>query len=393
MESECLTVVMEEKRQNRIGIITMYYNSSNYGGLLQAYALCKYLNDSGYPTKQITYDFYRKTISSSKDYKNLVSFLFKRLQKRTNNLIIKTINIIHGVSELRKDRRNICAEFRASIPHTETVYNDNSIEDCNNLFDIFIAGSDQIWNGSRRYDLVSFLGFVSDKKKIALAPSFGSEIEDYNKRSFSKEIRKFQLLSAREQEGVDNIAELTGRDAIRLSDPTSFLTPDEWRDFSKAADDLEGEYIFIHFLDKPCDFALQAMEKLRSDRGLPMVAFAYPQEEYERIKGIRFCNGGPREYVKYIDRASYVMTDSFHTTLFSIYFNTSFFTFHRQYTHNAKQTSRISNLLTLYGCEERFVADMAAFIEILDSDLPDSFEIRDKERQKLIGYLKKALDD
>lgn len=49
MESECLTVVMEEKRQNRIGIITMYYNSSNYGGLLQAYALCKYLNDSGYP--------------------------------------------------------------------------------------------------------------------------------------------------------------------------------------------------------------------------------------------------------------------------------------------------------------------------------------------------------
>ena len=260
-------------------------------------------------------------------------------------------------------------------------------------FIAFIAGSDQIWNGSRRYDLVSFLGFVSDKKKIALAPSFGSEIEDYNKRSFSKEIRKFQLLSAREQEGVDNIAELTGRDAIRLSDPTSFLTPDEWRDFSKAADDLEGEYIFIHFLDKPCDFALQAMEKLRSDRGLPMVAFAYPQEEYERIKGIRFCNGGPREYVKYIDRASYVMTDSFHTTLFSIYFNTSFFTFHRQYTHNAKQTSRISNLLTLYGCEERFVADMAAFIEILDSDLPDSFEIRDKERQKLIGYLKKALDD
>ena len=91
MESECLTVVMEEKRQNRIGIITMYYNSSNYGGLLQAYALCKYLNDSGYPTKQITYDFYRKTISSSKDYKNLVSFLFKRLQKRTNNLIIKMI--------------------------------------------------------------------------------------------------------------------------------------------------------------------------------------------------------------------------------------------------------------------------------------------------------------
>ena len=361
----------------KIGIITSI-SKGNYGNKLQNYALLKTLKDLGYEVE---------TVNRKKEDK--VKLIFYKLKTLIRDIL--KINYRSGICR----RENIFRKFDKKYLNISRYWtHENHYKSgINEEFDYFVCGSDQIWNGSRRYDLVSFLGFVSDKKKIALAPSFGSEIEDYNKRSFSKEIRKFQLLSAREQEGVDNIAELTGRDAIRLSDPTSFLTPDEWRDFSKAADDLEGEYIFIHFLDKPCDFALQAMEKLRSDRGLPMVAFAYPQEEYERIKGIRFCNGGPREYVKYIDRASYVMTDSFHTTLFSIYFNTSFFTFHRQYTHNAKQTSRISNLLTLYGCEERFVADMAAFIEILDSDLPDSFEIRDKERQKLIGYLKKALDD
>ena len=377
----------------KIGLVTLW--KRNYGSALQCYATKSMVEKMGYhciPLYRTFPGIQRYTYYLGEIVRFAIdSFRYKGYISKYTSLRSagkKSIGSLSKKSEESIDRF-VDDTLQPEGYSYSQLKNIGKSED----FIAFIAGSDQIWNGSRRYDLVSFLGFVSDKKKIALAPSFGSEIEDYNKRSFSKEIRKFQLLSAREQEGVDNIAELTGRDAIRLSDPTSFLTPDEWRDFSKAADDLEGEYIFIHFLDKPCDFALQAMEKLRSDRGLPMVAFAYPQEEYERIKGIRFCNGGPRDYVKYIDRASYVMTDSFHTTLFSIYFNTSFFTFHRQYTHNAKQTSRISNLLTLYGCEERFVADMAAFIEILDSDLPDSFEIRDKERQKLIGYLKKALDD
>ena len=264
MESECLTVVMEEKRQNRIGIITMYYNSSNYGGLLQAYALCKYLNDSGYPTKQITYDFYRKTISSSKDYKNLVSFLFKRLQKRTNNLIIKTINIIHGVSELRKDRRNICAEFRASIPHTETVYNDNSIEDCNNLFDIFIAGSDQVWNPDV-FRPSFFLSFVNEeKKKISYAASIGNSITGKEMQSeYEDALNKFDRISVREKSDINKLEDLCKKRVEWVVDPVFLLTEKQWETVSSPVQlNINKEYIFCYFLG---GFAAYARNPLSAD--------------------------------------------------------------------------------------------------------------------------------
>ena len=228
MESECLTVVMEEKRQNRIGIITMYYNSSNYGGLLQAYALCKYLNDSGYPTKQITYDFYRKTISSSKDYKNLVSFLFKRLQKRTN----------------------ICAEFRASIPHTETVYNDNSIEDCNNLFDIFIAGSDQVWNPDV-FRPSFFLSFVNEeKKKISYAASIGNSITGKEMQSeYEDALNKFDRISVREKSDINKLEDLCKKRVEWVVDPVFLLTEKQWETVSSPVQlNINKEYIFCYFL-------------------------------------------------------------------------------------------------------------------------------------------------
>ena len=52
-----------DKNKKRVGILTMYYNSANYGGLLQAYALVRYLNNKGVEAKQITYDFSRITIN------------------------------------------------------------------------------------------------------------------------------------------------------------------------------------------------------------------------------------------------------------------------------------------------------------------------------------------
>ena len=151
--------------------------------------------------------------------------------------------------------------------------------------------------------------------------------------------------------------------------------------------------IFIHFLDKPCDTAIQTIKELRFETRLPIVAFAYPHEEYEGIEGLNFYDGGPKEYVKFIDQAKYVMTDSFHTTLFSIYFRITFFTFHRQYTHSAKQTNRITNLLRMYRCEERLIGDIGDFRNALGEKIPDNSKVMEKERQKLIEYLKEALTD
>ena len=352
MESECLTVVMEEKRQNRIGIITMYYNSSNYGGLLQAYALCKYLNDSGYPTKQITYDFYRKTISSSKDYKNLVSFLFKRLQKRTNNLIIKTINIIHGVSELRKDRRNICAEFRASIPHTETVYNDNSIEDCNNLFDIFIAGSDQVWN---KYltgnDLMYFIPIRSVRKiSYAVSMEYKSldDISDHPEFYLST-LSSYAAISVREKAIADRLGTIGIKKVKMTCDPTLLLTKKDYLQLIKRGTRLSyGKYILVYHL-------------AYSDELNKLAGYISQQTGFEvinvhtqlrtRRKKMEIQDFGPIDLLSLINNAEYVLTTSFHAVAFSLILEKQF------YAIKTAFSNRIENILRCMNIENRLLED------------------------------------
>ena len=360
MESECLTVVMEEKRQNRIGIITMYYNSSYYGGLLQAYALCKYLNDSGYPTKQITYDFYRKTISSSKDYKNLVSFLFKRLQKRTNNLIIKTINIIHGVSELRKDRRNICAEFRASIPHTETVYNDNSIEDCNNLFDIFIAGSDQVWNPDV-FRPSFFLSFVNEeKKKISYAASIGNSITGKEMQSeYEDALNKFDRISVREKSDINKLEDLCKKRVEWVVDPVFLLTEKQWETVSSPVQlNINKEYIFCYFLGDDKRHR-EIAQKVAIMCNCAIVTIPYMQMNYRKCDSKfgdeKLLDLTPAQFLYLVKNAKGIFTDSFHATAFSIIFNKWFITFGR--TDHPRMNERITSITSLYNCGDRCVLD------------------------------------
>ena len=207
------------------------------------------------------------------------------------------------------------------------------------------------------------------------------------KRDLKKAIKKFDYLSVRELDGVEKIKGLTGRNALLLSDPTVLLSPEEWIDFSNTAKSIEGRYIFVHFLDTPCKEALNAIKELHSKAGVPVVAFAYPHEEYSEIEELTFCDGAVQEYVKYIDEAQYVITDSFHTTLFSIYFNRSFFTFRRQYRHSASQNVRITNLLSIYGLEERLIDNNNTFRHMWNSELKDCTETIEREREKLMKYL------
>ena len=375
----------------KVGLVTLW--KRNYGSALQCYATKSAVEKLGYRCVPLF-----RTFPGVLRYTYYVGELFR---VAANSARYKNY-LTNYVSLRAAGKKSICslsAKSESSLDQfVQTVlqpegYSYIRLKEIGKSeeFAAFIAGSDQIWNGARRYDPVSFLEFVPNKKKIALAPSFGTEIEIYNKKPFARAIKKFQYLSAREQDGAEKINDLTGRKAVRLSDPTALLSPNEWRDFSNSAKSAKGDYIFLHFLDTPCDDALIAIDELRNETGFSLVAFAYPHEEYNRVEGIRFYDGGVQEYVKYIDHARYVMTDSFHTTLFSIYFDTPFFTFHRQYMHNASQTSRITNLLSLYGLEERLVADINTFRHIWNSKMEDCTVTREKEREKLTGYIKKSL--
>lgn len=88
--------------RKRVGILTMYYNSANYGGLLQAYALARYLNYRNFESKQITYDFSRTTININIPNKKWTSKFILRVKKLIKNMLNEGSNIVHGLAGLKK---------------------------------------------------------------------------------------------------------------------------------------------------------------------------------------------------------------------------------------------------------------------------------------------------
>lgn len=377
----------------KVGLVTLW--KRNYGSILQCYATKTTVEKMGYECIPL----YR-TFSGANRY---IYYMHELMHVMING--VRQRGYLKRYMSLRTaGNKSISSLSDASADNLDWFvekvirpkgYSYSKLKEIGKSKDYiaFIAGSDQIWNVARRYDPVAFLDFVTDKTRIALAPSFGTADKIDNIKALIKALKKFQYLSSREQDGVEKIENLTGRKAIRLSDPTVLLSPNEWREFSSSTKSVKGRYIFIHFLDAPCKEALDAIKELHSEVGFPIVAFAYPHEEYSGIEGLTFYEGGAQDYVKYIDGAQYVITDSFHTTLFSIYFNTVFFTFQRQYRHSVNQSVRITNLLSLYGLEDRLIDGSGTFECMWNLKLKNCIETIEQERGKLMSYLRDSLED
>jgi hypothetical protein len=260
------------------------------------------------------------------------------------------------------------------------------------LYDYFITGSDQVWNISLFADGFNFLEFAPRQKRIALAPSFGtSEIPKYNQRALRKALAGFDYISVREETGVNIVKKYSNAKVCRIADPTFIYNADEWRGFAKDGAVISQKYILVHFLNEPNEVALESMSLLSEQLNLDVVAIGYRYDSFNRLKRFVFKDGGPWDYVTMIDKAEYVITDSFHSSLFSINFNKRFFVFHRNYLAS-KQTSRISDLLERFGMGNRLIADIEVLKNLYQENLPVSSRlILERERATIRDYIQKSI--
>lgn len=132
----------------KVGIISLYYNSKNYGGLLQAYALDKYISELGYDSELISYK--RENIKplylppQQTKMQKLVKMGIAEVVWRVYSKIV-TRFFAKRYSECLNLRTEKVSEFREkSIRHSK-VYTEETISECKKEYDIFISGSDQIW--------------------------------------------------------------------------------------------------------------------------------------------------------------------------------------------------------------------------------------------------------
>lgn len=370
----------------KIGLVTLHKN--NFGSILQCFSVKHYMESIGYECVvieicgkeyiyktriQMIYDLFITLLDSPHDF-----LQFFKLRKA--NSIEREY--------LSKKTQQYMEEFVGSklLPKQYSVNQLREIAKKEEYI-AFIVGSDQVWNASRKISDFYFLKFVPDCKKIALAPSFGvSEIPKRYKRSVSKNLKKFDNLSVREETGVEIIYNLTGKNAIRLPDPTLMYGKEQWGQIVENKIS-EKDYIFIHFLSKPSSIAVNLIKDISVQTTMKFVLFGYKHTSFDSIGNVHFLDGGPLDYVNYIANARYVFTDSYHSTLFSVNFNTPFLTFDRKHLHKYSQKSRIVDLLIRYGLIDRFVEKSILVEEMKELSDWKSEELLSSDRELIKKYI------
>lgn len=376
---------------SKIGLITFFRD--NYGSELQCYATKTFLEKNGYNCDVLyesSYGFERiKSRFKSITKIILYSIIYRGFAK--NRRFINQSVKLSGNSLTKESKFHLNWFCETVLCPRGVEYRLLEDERFKNEYDYYIAGSDQIWGGGYLVKPFMFLEFAPDEKKIALCPSFGVEtIKKFNVRHFKKSISKFPKLSVREESGQRIIEKLTGRRVPILSDPVMLLDTDEWHDFAQNSSIKHQNYVFVHFLGTPSEGAIRCINQIASEYELSVVCFANNYNDYDALKSHIFVDGSPYDYVYLIENASFVCTDSFHTSHFSIIFNRKFFTFERNYGHHNKQSTRIHNLFSTYECSERFIKDAAIPEELLKAT-PNFNVIKEIKTKGIRDYLLSSL--
>lgn len=205
-------------------------------------------------------------------------------------------------------------------------------------------------------------------------------------KTYGNEIKKFKAISVREESAIDIVKDISGRDAELVVDPVMLLTKDDWNnEFGK--DKLYNEpYVAVYFLgNKENECVKEILDKKRSE-GLKIVDIL---EINNNKNGLL----GPVQFVKLLRDAEFVVTDSFHATVFSLIFHTNFATIDRSKVKNEDMSPRLLTLLKMFSFENRFLktkSDLENFDYECDFSHVD--EIISKERGKALSFLKNALD-
>ena len=323
------------ERKN-VGIITRHF-ISNYGSFLQCYATIRTLDSLGYNGQIINY------IPNEENIKNDGDFTAKK--KKLSNFKKLIYNLF--VTPQHKKSAKKFENYREKYLNCSPQYDESSISNCK--YDIYMSGSDQLWGpiGTNDYDLNYFLKFTDSPNKIAYSSSFG--YSSFNKKYdsiFKQELLKFKAISVREASACDYLTSI-GIPSTLVLDPTFFLSKSNYKKESDGFFIKEKPTILIYQLHHESiakKFGLLAAKEINGTvlSILPNPARYVP---FSHIKVVY----NPFEFLAYIDNAKFIITDSFHATVFSIIYNKQFIA-----VNPGNTATRIKNILNLLGLSERY---------------------------------------
>lgn len=388
----------------KTAIVSCYFKH-NYGSMLQALATQMALDKLGFENETIDISGFNNEIKKAK----LMYFIKASF---TSDILLSKFGMVKNVvkkrfsntdygkkSALRNSRFDEFSKkhFRLS----QTCDSKAALsEKCRKDYSAVVVGSDQLWLPSNIAADYYTLNFVPEEiNSIAFATSFGqSELPEDSAKKAEKFLKRIKHLSVREESGRELIKKLTDRDVPVVCDPTLLFTGTEWLSIQSPKAIVDEPYILCYFLgNNPPhrDFA----KRLREHTGYKIVALPHLDEfvkSDENYADMLMYDVDPADFLNLIRNASYICTDSFHGSVFSLLYEKNFFTF-RRYTRKTKTStnSRLDTLFNLAGVSGRMLEGNEDISECLRSeiDYETVHERFDALRTASYQYLKEALED
>ena len=375
----------------KVGIVT-FFCVPNYGAMLQAYALWKYLEKRGHEVEFIDYAFgnARRIPLWKCFFTRHLHECFDAIRKKLKTYV--RFNIVH---------------FSDVFPRTRRVDTDAELEDIGRRYDALIVGSDQMWNplwcSGKSLPIVMLDFATKGKKRIAYAASFGTKEwkKDQNADGAGRLLREFDAISVREESGIKLVRELSGRDDAKwMVDPTLLHSASFYEPLLNEECHKEHRYVFSYMLDEWMndENVESVLQLVKSARGIEEV-----HTDKTSVRGMlapicRLLDVQSKVpvgiWLSEIANSDFVVTNSFHGTVFSILFHKPFLTIPVS-GKMADMNERIVSFLTMMGLETRTIDTtyLDECMKVIDSEIDwDEVDRRlDAEKSKADVFLKEAL--
>lgn len=370
-----------------IGIITIH-KINNYGSVLQAYALQKICEGLGYKVEIIDYN-YPNTFHTSNKYEMLEDL-------RSNEPL--WIKLVYAFA-LLKQHQGI-SSFVSKYEHlTHKQYNyPTELEKDIPYYDIYVTGSDQLWNP--RYsngDPAFMLHFAPDKAlKISYAASIGTNnIPKELIPLYKKLLDRYAHISVRENSGAEVIKKVINKDVSVVLDPTLLLNREQWNQIASPKRQFKKKYILCYFLNYTFNafpYVDKLAEYMQKQTGYEIVRVARPPHKLGIPHTHYRVGASPEEFLALVRDAEMILTTSFHGTAFAVNYGKPVFTVvqdknasdSRQVSlmHNLGLNAQVLSVKDVMPDESRFFYNQKSEQRCLET-----------LRQESMNYLKRALLD
>ena len=359
----------------KIGILT-FYCSDNYGAMLQAYGLKNFVKKFNTDVEIVPYaPFYlvgRHWFIPYYPFKSKKERFIWTLTGIKHNLQMKG-DFIRQKSNMNRFRKQYLIEDKRRI---------RSIKGLETLdFDVYIVGSDQIWNPEITFGLrKAYFGAFNNSckhKVISYAASMGgSKLSQTYDAEMRNLLQFIDSISVREKSAVAYIQSLCNKEVSVTADPVFLLNSDQWEKIEVRP--KISRYILVYDTERNSKLNL-FVKNLSKKKKLKVVEIKL-RKAHDDPDFYIDASAGPAEFLGYIHHAEYVVTNSFHATAFSIIFHKSFLVFgHSNYN------ARLENVLLQCGLDNRIISVKNNIDESID------WECVEQKKEKMIQSSKEFL--